>query len=591
MEILHPGEHRVVLEAGLIFLAGDQSRDPPPFCHVDPWWPSWKGASGSGLNRGLPILPRGEYIGRRRIQAGTNSPARTEQFFERSAMKIFRKKIHALIVLVLVSAIMSLAAERQDDNCFTVIVGRKASADGSVIVGHNEDDRGNIIVNLRKIQARDYGAPQTVRLGKGGTFETDGKTGEFLWIEATTQEFADSFINGHGVLITSDSCPSRVTKDDVTDGGIGYMLRRIMAEKATSARDAVKIGGGLVEIYGYRASGRTYLIADRNEAWMMAVLKGRHWFAERIPDDEVAVIPNRYTIKHIRLDDTDYFLGSRDIVAYARTNGWYDETKDGPFDFQKAFVRPSGANLVSDGNTLRQWRGLNRLSGRKWAIGDDFPFSFKPGKKVAAESLMELLRDHYEGTEYDATDGYKKGTPNKTKFRTICTSSTIYSFIASINGKRPEPVSVSVWLAFGKPDTTVYLPLYYGVDNLPVGAGLGIHTHDYEVFDKQHFDDAEFKAGKDNLLQTKVLELQNAVEANYASMIETLKKELFPAEKLMVENRRKFESDFLTLDAKDKKGAMAKLDAYVAGAFDKISGLYRDLLSKFPHLPPSPKSR
>jgi hypothetical protein len=59
----------------------------------------------------------------------------------------------------------------------------------------------------------------------------------------------------------------------------------------------------------------------------------------------------------------------------------------------------------------------------------------------------------------------------------------------------------------------------------------------------------------------------------------------------MVENRRKFESDFLTLDAKDKKGAMAKLDAYVAGAFDKISGLYRDLLSKFPHLPPSPKSR
>ena len=111
-------------------------------------------------------------------------------------MKILRKKIHALIVLVLVSAIMSLAAERQDDNCFTVIVGRKASADGSVIVGHNEDDRGNIIVNLRKIQARDYGAPQRVGLGKGGTFETDGKTGEFLWIEATTQEFADSSSTG-----------------------------------------------------------------------------------------------------------------------------------------------------------------------------------------------------------------------------------------------------------------------------------------------------------------------------------------------------------------------------------------------------------
>src|SRR5512137_2986735 len=107
-----------------------------------------------------------------------------------------------------------------DAECFTVLVGRGASADGAVIVAHNEDDRGDIVVNLRKIAARDGTAPRRVDLGRGAVYETDGKTAGFLWIEATTQEFADSFINDHGVLITSDSCPSRVTEEDTTDGGI-----------------------------------------------------------------------------------------------------------------------------------------------------------------------------------------------------------------------------------------------------------------------------------------------------------------------------------------------------------------------------------
>jgi dipeptidase len=497
-------------------------------------------------------------------------------------MRDMRKKIFILISLFFILVSLSLAAERPGDDCYTVIVGKQASADGSVIIGHNEDDRGDIIVNLRKIRTRDYGVPQKINLGKGGYFETDGRTNEFLWIEATTQEFADSFINQYGVLITSDSCASKETKDDFTDGGIGYMLRRIMAEKAKSARDAVRIAGELIEKYGYRASGRTYSIADKNEAWMMAVIRGRHWYAERIPDDEVAVIPNHYTIRQIRPDDPDYFMGSRDIVAYARNNGWYDEATDGPFDFKKAFRRPGRPDPVLDGNTLRHWRGLNLLSGQGWEIGDAYPFSFKPGKKVTAESLMSVLRDHYEGTEYDATAGYKNGTPNRTKYRTICTASTINSFVASLNGNLPEPISVSVWLALGKPDTTVFLPLYYGVENLPSGAGLGTSTHDYGVFEKQHFDDAEFKAAKDRLLHTKILELEKAAEADYGPMIETIRRELYPAEKAFIENRRKFESDFTALYARDEKEALKKLDAYVAAAFEQISGLYGKLLAKHP---------
>jgi dipeptidase len=494
-----------------------------------------------------------------------------------------RRKTVVLVSLFLALISLSPAVERREDNCFTVIVGRKASADGSVMIAHNEDDRGNIIVNLRKIQARDYGATRRIDLGKGGTFETDGRTNGFLWIEATTQEFADSFINEFGVIITSDSCPSRETKDDLTDGGIGYMLRRILAEKARTAREAVRIAGELIEKYGYRASGRTYSMADKNEAWMLAVIKGRHWFAQRVPDDEVAVIPNHYTIGPIRLDDPDYFLGSRDIVEYARKNGWYDETKEGPFDFKRAFNRPSGRpDPILDGNTLRHWRGLSLISGRTWEIGVDYPLSIKPGKKVAAEDLMSILRDHYEGTEYDATDGYKKGSPNRTKFRTICTASTINAFVVSLDGKLPEPISVRIWLALGKPDTTVFLPLYYGVETLPPGAGLGILTHDDGIFTQQHFADADFQAAKDRLLHTKVFEFEKIAETNYGPTMETIKRELIPAEKLFIEDRPKFEKDFADLYARDKKEALKKLDAYVAAAFDRISGLYGKLAAKHP---------
>src|SRR5512137_1125760 len=138
-------------------------------------------------------------------------------------MNIAKKPVIGLVSILLFMALLAPAASGQDGECFTVLVGKNASADGSVMVAHNEDDRGDIIVNLRKIRARDYGAPRKVDLGKGAFAETDGKTVGFLWIEATTQEFADSFINDNGVLITSDSCPSRVTEDDTTDGGIGWM--------------------------------------------------------------------------------------------------------------------------------------------------------------------------------------------------------------------------------------------------------------------------------------------------------------------------------------------------------------------------------
>jgi dipeptidase len=496
-------------------------------------------------------------------------------------MKNARKLALAIVPLVLLLSVAAAAAGSRDGECFTVLVGKKASADGSVIVAHNEDDRGDIVVNLRKIQARDGAAPRKAALGLGAVYETDGRTAGFLWIEATTQEFADSFINEHGVLITSDSCPSRVSEEDYTEGGIGWMLRRLVAEKATSAREGVRLAGDLIAKYGYRASGRTYSIADKNEAWMLAALRGRHWVAQRVPDDEVAVIPNHFTIRRIDLGDPDRFMGSPDIVEYAAKNGWYDAAKDGPFDFQKAFNRPSNREPAADGNALRHWRGLSLVTGRTWEIGFDYPFSVKPAKKMTPDTLRAILRDHYEGTPYDATDGYKTGSPNKTKYRTICTASTINAFVVSLRENVPAPLSVSIWLAMGKPDTTVFLPLYYA-GKVPAGAGFGPDQADDETLYSKHFDDSEVQAAKAGLVNTQVLELEKAAEADYGPMRQRLVKDLFPLEIELVKERPKFEKQFASLDEKDRAKAMKKLDDFVAGAFGRLAIVTAKILTSPP---------
>jgi hypothetical protein len=201
---------------------------------------------------------------------------------------------------------------------------------------------------------------------------------------------------------------------------------------------------------------------------------------------------------------------------------------------------------------------------------------------MTADTLRAILRDHYEGTAYDATEGYRTGTPNKTKFRTICTESTINAFVVSIDAKGPEPIAVSIWLAMGKPDTTVFLPLYYGA-KVPSGAGFGPDTPDDEVLYKMHFDDAAIKAAKAGLFNTKVLALEKIVEADYGPMRQALVKDLFPLEIGFAKAGPKFETDFAVLHAKDPKKAVKKLDEYVAAAFAKVA----DVTDKIAAGPPA----
>jgi len=401
------------------------------------------------------------------------------------------KRVFPLILILTVyhfSCISSSFAQKHAKsqfNCFSILAGKDATVDGAVLFAHNEDDGGPQLINYYRVPRLKHKAGETITLINGGGIPQVVETYSYLWFEMPGMEFSDSYINEWGVAIASDECTSREENPDLTDGGIGYWLRRLIAERALSAKDGVRIAGKLIQKMGYASSGRTYVIADANEGWMLAAVHGKHWVAQRVPDDKVAVIPNYYTIGEIDLSDTTNFLGSPDIIDYASQQGWYDPDRDGEFHFARIYS--SHGSLESQGNIRRMWRGINLLAEVTYTIDDDFPFAFTPKKQLSPRDLMAVLRDHYEGTQFDQTNGYKNGNPYNLNRSTICAESTQNSFVAQLRNWLPVEIGAVVWLSQRRPDSQAFIPWYLGINKIPNGYAYG----DYQSALKQHFNPPE----------------------------------------------------------------------------------------------------
>jgi dipeptidase len=380
--------------------------------------------------------------------------------------------IHFLLALALVSfpARAGTTVPGDESECFTIVVGRAASADGSVLVAHNEDDRGLMVVSAHKLPARSHPSGATVRLRNGAELPQVPETPGLLWLEIPGQEFADAYFSEHGVVVTSNACLSREDRSDLTEGGIGFMLRRLVVERARSAAEGVRLAGELIERYGYYSSGRTYTIADPREAWMLQVVRGRRWAACRVPDDQVAVIANRYTITTLDLSKPADNLASPGLIDYAQSRGWYDPARDGSFHFARVYSDP--ATYAHPGNVLRQWRGTALLSSRSWREDDDLPFSFVPARKLGVPDLLKVLRDHFEGTAHDLSNRYRLGSPNRSASRTICTEATQYAFVAQLRARVAPELRTLVWICFRRPDSNGFSPWYASMPAPPAGYEL-----------------------------------------------------------------------------------------------------------------------
>lgn len=349
-------------------------------------------------------------------------------------------------------------------NCFTVLVGKDASAEGTLLFGHNDDD-GFQLVNHYVEPQKNYPKGAEQILQHGGTIPQVPTTNKFLWLEVPGMEVSDCFMNEHGVCIGSNFCGSRETELDITDGGILYDLRLILAQRAKTAREAISIAGGLIEQMGYRGSGRSYCISDREEAWVLSVVKGRRWAAARVPDDEVMVLPNYYPIAEMDLKDTMNYLGSADLISYAKERGWYNANKDGEFNFRKSYA--SKGALTNKGNTGRAWSAYSSLE-EDYKRNDNFPFSFKPKKKVSKQKLMELLAGHSQGMHgMDKTESCTIGNPYELNEGMICNGGTIYSFVVESRPWMPVEIGSLMWLAPRRCDVQPFIPWYCGITKVP----------------------------------------------------------------------------------------------------------------------------
>jgi membrane dipeptidase len=376
-----------------------------------------------------------------------------------SAMRRARTLIRTVsVVAAFVLAVTPLVPAPTCEACFSIVVGKEASNDGYVIAAHNEDDTAPQIVNHHKIPRRKHAPGEKVKLLNGGQLPQVPQTWAYIWSEMPGMLFSDSYINEWGVSITSDNCPSREEEPEITNGGIGFMLRRLVAQRARTAREGVLLAGKLVERFGYIDSGRTYVICDPQEGWLFCVVNGKHWIAQRVADNQVAMVANTYTIRRVELSDRDRFLGSKDIIEYAKSKGWYDPKKDGPFDFASAYASPISA--ASPSNIGRQADGLRYVSAEPISNGVKLPFSVVPRHKISVADLMQILRHDKEGPDFSSHDDI--GCP-------ICSGATQTSFVAQLRADMPADIGIVYWVCLASPATSFYIPFHFGISAFPKG--------------------------------------------------------------------------------------------------------------------------
>ncbi|MBQ7170011.1 MAG: C69 family dipeptidase [Synergistaceae bacterium] len=440
---------------------------------------------------------------------------------------IFHAAIFFLALSFFLRAIESCA-------CMTVLVGRNASATGEVLVGHNEDAPGrctmqtHLVGKLRRHPgSKSRFEPSTAEL------EMPETRTSLLWVEAKYYDrdnpgpsFCDSFVNGYGVVIVSNNCEkSREDSPELTDGGIAWGLRRIVAESAHTAKDAAEIASHLVDKYGYASSGRSYSFADKDEIYVMQIVHGRHYAVQRVPDDEVAVIPNHYTIHSA--DSKAH--GYNQLVDYAVSRGWYSPD-EGAFDFKRAYQAEE--SYADEKNTHRHVRAfqilldidLSPLLMQEW---EPLPFSIKPAHPVNIDTLKRILRTHFEDSS-SYTAG--KNTPHFQKPLTVCNSETLESSIFQI---RHNPDRIIIRKSLGSPCYSPYIAWYFGIPSVPEG----YEDEDSDTSLAGHFSTKpEDMSCRDNAWY-RAMEIKAACDILYAEKADTVHKRVIQFEE---EEERKF---------------------------------------------------
>ena len=370
--------------------------------------------------------------------------------------------------------------------CSNLIVGKKASVDGSVMVSYNADDYGMFghlchypagthpKGTMRQIYDWDSGVYHGEIEEAPVTYNVIGNINEFqLSIGETTYGGREEMVDSTGIL---------------DYGSLIY----VTLQRAKTAREAISVMTSLVEKYGYNSEGETFSICDPNEAWIMemqgtgAGSKGVVWVAMRIPDDAICAHANQSRIGKFNMKDKKNVLYSKNVISYARKMGWFNG-KDSEFSWRNTYAFPdfSGRRFCD----ARVWSFFNHYADDfdrylPWALGkdkdaEDMPLWIVPNRKLSVADVENGMRDHYEGTAL-ALDTTSIGggvyempyrpTPltftvdGKQYFneRPISTQQTAFTFVSQLRSWLPREIGGVLWFGNDDANMVAYTPVYCG---------------------------------------------------------------------------------------------------------------------------------
>ena len=383
------------------------------------------------------------------------------------------KKIFLLLLSTMVLGMGEALA------CTNLIVGKKASKDGSVMISYSCDD---------------YGAFGFMNWQPGGThkkgemrplyhYESNNYLGEIP--EAKQTYSVIGLMNEFQLTIHETTFGGREELEDTT-GLFDYgSLMYVTLQRARNAREAIKVMGDLVEEYGYCTNGESFSIADPNEVWILEMIgkgpgrKGAVWVAVRIPDDCISAHANQSRIRQFPLKDKDNCIYSKDVISFAREKGYFNG-KDEDFSFQAAYAPTDfGAQRFCE---ARVWSFFNRWAAEdmkpylSYAMGErgaePMPLYVKPKAPLSVQDVKEMMRDHYEGTPLAVQNDPGMGPwempyrPTPLSFevdgkqyfneRPISTQQTANYYVSQMRSWLPNHIGGVMW--FGNDDANMTSP-------------------------------------------------------------------------------------------------------------------------------------
>ena len=381
--------------------------------------------------------------------------------------------------------------------CTTILVGKKASYDGSTMIARNDDSGSGHFTAKKFIVVHPEEQPRKYRSEISHveielpdnpmryTSMPNALKGEGVWAasgvnEANVGMTATETITSNPRVLGADPLvvyqPAEDGKEEIA-GGIGEEdIVYIVLPYIRSAREGVKRLGSLLEKYGtYEMNGIAF--QDKDEIWWLETIGGHHWMARRVPDNMYVVMPNQLGIDRFDLEDAlgeqKEYMCSADLKEFIEKYH-LDLSMDGVLNPRDAFGSHDDADHVY--NTPRAWfmeRYLNPHT-KNWdgpdadftPASDDLPWCMVPEKKITVEDVKYVLSAHFQGTPYDPYAAYGDKSM-KGAFRSIGINRNDFLSVIQMRPDQPEDSAILEWVAFASNAFNVLIPFYAGVTTTP----------------------------------------------------------------------------------------------------------------------------